>query len=394
MPGVNLVNYTNLSKYGVLANNTITNTGSTTINNGNWYAPTITGTALTPSGSPSGINGPNATSIAALNELNLLITEITLYTGGLSSGANIGTGGIDITFSPNTNYTGAGITFVGKTITFDGENNSNAQFFITDTGTGMTFTNVTFILTRGAKSCNIYWLSNPTSGSGGFTVTTPATDVPGIIITTSTTGTSSSTFTITSKNIIGHIYSKTSVTFTSTGGVSLDSNTCAVVCYAKGTKILTKNGFMSIENIKTDDNVITGGKIIDNEYYLKDDFKLEPVTWISKFKVNRIAKESAPICISKHSLAKGFPLSDLYVSPCHGILWKGAIVRAKDLINGETIFQDFSNDSIVYYHLELESHSALIANGILSESYLELNNRQVFETPEKKYKMVKKSIKN
>ena len=44
------------------------------------------------------------------------------------------------------------------------------------------------------------------------------------------------------------------------------------------------------------------------------------------------------------------------------------------------IFQDFSYDSVVYYHLELDNHSAVIANGILSETYLDVNNRYIFES--------------
>jgi hypothetical protein len=43
MTAINLATYTNLSKYGIFANNitntgTINNTGSTIVNNGFWYA--------------------------------------------------------------------------------------------------------------------------------------------------------------------------------------------------------------------------------------------------------------------------------------------------------------------------------------------------------------------
>jgi hypothetical protein len=33
----------------------------------------------------------------------------------------------------------------------------------------------------------------------------------------------------------------------------------------------------------------------------------------------------------------------------------------------------------VYYHLECEKHSAIVVNGVLSESYVDLDNRHVFE---------------
>ncbi len=378
MAGINLVNYSNLSQYGILAANTITNTGSTTINNGYWYAPTIAGPNLLTSGtSPSGLN--NTLSTNALTELNTLISDITTYTSTLSS-VSIGAGGSDITFSPNISYTGTGITFTSKTIIFDANNNSNAQFFITDKGAGMAFTSVTFVLLNDAQACNIYWLSNPTSGAGGFTITTPATSVPGIIITTSNGSTSSSTFTITSQNIVGHIYSNTSVTFTSTGSVNLNSNTCPVVCYAKGTLILTKQGFVPIENIKAGHMVVTKGKILKNKFIKeRANLEIEPVIWISKFKVINLNSKSRPICIKKDALRENYPFKDLYVSPGHSLLLNGKMVLAKNIVNEKTIYQDNECDSVEYYHLECENHSAIFANGVLAESYLDLNNRDVFE---------------
>ena len=55
------------------------------------------------------------------------------------------------------------------------------------------------------------------------------------------------------------------------------------------------------------------------------------------------------------------------------------MVLAKHLVNGKTIYQDNDCDSVEYYHLECENHSAIFANGILAESYLDVNNRDVFD---------------
>jgi hypothetical protein len=55
------------------------------------------------------------------------------------------------------------------------------------------------------------------------------------------------------------------------------------------------------------------------------------------------------------------------------------MVCAKDLINGTTIFQDLNRISVHYYHLELNEHSSIIANGVLSETYLDFNNHNIFE---------------
>lgn len=55
------------------------------------------------------------------------------------------------------------------------------------------------------------------------------------------------------------------------------------------------------------------------------------------------------------------------------------MVLAKNLVNDKTIYQDKECDDVEYYHLECENHSAIYANGVLTESYREANNRDVFE---------------
>ena len=56
------------------------------------------------------------------------------------------------------------------------------------------------------------------------------------------------------------------------------------------------------------------------------------------------------------------------------------MVLANNLINGTTIFQDYNQKSVEYYHLELEAHSSVVANGILAETFLDCSNsRNVFK---------------
>jgi hypothetical protein len=299
---------------------------------------------------------------------------------------DIGAGGSDYTFLPNINYIGTGITYTGKTITFDAQGDINAQFFITDNGTGFTFTSTAFVLANSARRCNIFWLAN-NGATGAFTSTNSS--VPGIIIT-------SADFTITSDaapaiTTNGHIYSKGAATLTRSGAGALTiiSSNCAfrpnpgpepVVCYAKGTLILTKQGFVPIETIKAGDKVVTNGKIHKNKYLENTpNMKIEPVVWISKFKVNHLNSKSRPICIKENALGKNCPFKDLYVSPGHSLLLDGKMVLAKNMVNETTIYQDNECDNVEYYHLECQHHAAIFANGVLAESYLDVNNRHVFE---------------
>ena len=56
------------------------------------------------------------------------------------------------------------------------------------------------------------------------------------------------------------------------------------------------------------------------------------------------------------------------------------MVLARDIVNGETIYQDNECNSIEYYHLELQEHSAISVNGVLCESFLDVDNlKNVFE---------------
>ena len=51
------------------------------------------------------------------------------------------------------------------------------------------------------------------------------------------------------------------------------------------------------------------------------------------------------------------------------------MVLVSDLLNDTTIYQDSNFSTIEYYHLELGSHHSIVANGILSESYLRFKKR-------------------
>ena len=47
--------------------------------------------------------------------------------------------------------------------------------------------------------------------------------------------------------------------------------------------------------------------------------------------------------------------------------------------NGNTIYQDMECNNVEYYHLECKKHCAIFANNVLAETYLDANNRNVFD---------------
>lgn len=157
-----------------------------------------------------------------------------------------------------------------------------------------------------------------------------------------------------------------------------------IVCYAKGTLILTSQGYVPIEYIKKGNKIVTKGEIKNNKNINPTaNTKKKDVLWISSFKVKTLNSESRPICIKKDTFGENYPFVDLYVSPNHGLFIDDNMFSSKDLVNGTTINQDMECDEVEYYHIECETHSAIFANGILAESYLDTNNRGVFKDNKK-----------
>jgi hypothetical protein len=177
----------------------------------------------------------------------------------------------------------------------------------------------------------------------------------------------------------------------------LDGNLNDPVCYAKGTLILTKKGFVPVEDMRKGDVAISAGTIITKKVKrvtkeVKRAVQLSPVRRVIHFTVKDMTSKSRPICITKDALGKNCPFQDLYVSPNHAVLVNGEMVCAKKLVNGGTIYQDTECESATYYHLDCDRHSLLVANGALAESYLDMSEVKEEEKFEHKFVPIKMSL--
>jgi len=271
-----------------------------------------------------------------------------------------------MTFFPKIHYnlTGQGnILLENIAIAFDGYNDPNDQFFIT--ADSITFRNITNVdLTNQAIDSNIF--IRTVNGNINFEGTIPP--LYGVFFS------NNSIVSASTLNLTGRLFSGSDMLLNS-------QSTGVIVCYAKGTLILTNKGYLPIEDIKVGDKLITKGKIHDNTSLEENDIeKLESVIWTGKFTVGNPDSVSRPICITKDALGENCPFKDLYVSRNHSLLIDNKTVLAKKLVNNTTIYQDLECVSVEYYHLECENHSAIFANGVLTESYLDNNNNKyVFE---------------
>ncbi len=87
--------------------------------------------------------------------------------------------------------------------------------------------------------------------------------------------------------------------------------------------------------------------------------------------------EVNPVRIKRGAFGEGVPARDLKISPGHAVHVGGVLIQAGSLVNGVTIMQE-EVESIRYYHVELDSHDVLLANGLPCESYLDDGNRSTF----------------
>ena len=113
---------------------------------------------------------------------------------------------------------------------------------------------------------------------------------------------------------------------------------------------------------------------------------VRPIKWIGRrsyggrFVMGR--KDILPICIKAGALDDNVPRRDLWISPHHAMYFKddleGVLIEAKDLVNGVSIVQAERVDKVEYFHIELDTHDVIIAEGALSESFIDDDSRGMF----------------
>jgi len=145
--------------------------------------------------------------------------------------------------------------------------------------------------------------------------------------------------------------------------------TIEAVCYVAGTRMLTDRGEVAVEHLTVGDLVVTASGA------------QRPVRWLGSRRVDclRHPEPSAiwPIRIQTGAFAQALPARDLWVSPGHSIFVEGVLIQAEKLVNGATITQ-VPLASVEYWHVELDSHDILLAEGLAAESYLDTGNRAGF----------------
>ena len=106
-----------------------------------------------------------------------------------------------------------------------------------------------------------------------------------------------------------------------------------------------------------------------------------PIQWIGRFRRIRSnsskpwAKNARPVRIARSALAPNVPSSDLYVTQGHALLIDDLLIPAGSLINGTTIslYAADEHDQLEFFHIKLESHDVIYAEGAPCESLLRVD---------------------
>ena len=144
-----------------------------------------------------------------------------------------------------------------------------------------------------------------------------------------------------------------------------------IVCFLAGTMIATPTGERPIEALAIGDLVLTA------------DGRTAPVKWLGIQTVATLFADplrALPIRISAGALKQALPVRDLLVSPDHALMLDGVLVQAGALVNGNTIVREAAMpERYTYYHLELEGHALILAEGVPAETFLDTVTRRRFD---------------
>ncbi len=176
-----------------------------------------------------------------------------------------------------------------------------------------------------------------------------------------------------------------SIAFASTASTLVPGDTNAAsdvfiqpLCFATGTAIRTARGDVAVEDLLVGDRAVTASGAT------------RPIVWIGHRHLDCAAlpvpSEGWPVRVragafgvGRHGTAR--PGRDLRLSPGHPVLVDdgadGVLVPIMCLINGTSVARA-PVDRLTYWHVELDAHDVLLAEGLPAESYLDLGGRAWF----------------
>jgi hypothetical protein len=156
-------------------------------------------------------------------------------------------------------------------------------------------------------------------------------------------------------------------------GETLPINFISATCFLQGAHVACEHGDVAAEDLNIGDRV----RLADGS--------LAPIRWVGRqthFSLFADPLSALPVRIAAGALAEGVPGIDLYLSPDHAVLVGDVLIHAGALVNGTTITRMTRRElpeRFTYFHIELEAHAVVLAEGAPCESFVPNVTRARFE---------------
>ncbi len=156
---------------------------------------------------------------------------------------------------------------------------------------------------------------------------------------------------------------------TVTATASTDGTQIALLCCCSNTLILTPDGECAVQDLAVGELVTT----------VRGDARR--IAWIGTGKVlaTRGRRSGAtPVIVRKGALADNVPNRDLRLTKGHALWLDNVLIPVELLLNHRSIEWDDRAQQVTLYHIELDTHDVLLANGAPAGSYRDDGNRWLF----------------
>jgi hypothetical protein len=142
-----------------------------------------------------------------------------------------------------------------------------------------------------------------------------------------------------------------------------------MLCFVAGTGVATPSGEVPVERLAV------------GEMVLNRRGEAKPITWIGTGAVlaTRGRRSAAtPVIVRKGALAHNVPTQDPRITKGHSLYIDHVLIPVEELVNHRSIEWDDRAREVELFHIELETHDVLIANGAPAERYRDDGNRWLF----------------
>ena len=153
-------------------------------------------------------------------------------------------------------------------------------------------------------------------------------------------------------------------------GASGDGAAISVLCFCADTMIATPRGEVAVQDLAVGDTVSTHRGMTRR------------IKWIGAGRVLATPGKrgpATPVIVRKDALANDVPNRDLHVTKGHSLFLNDVLIPVEFLVNHRSIVWDDRAQEVAVWHIELDTHDVLIANGAPAESYRDDGNRWLFQ---------------